>query len=113
MKTVTVVLKKKTQSGTDGFGQPIYTTKDVQVKDVLVGEPSTTDIQNALTMYGVRVSYTLAVPKGDSNDWRDAEVVLPAPWSATYHVVGDPTEGIEENIPLRWNKKVHLERMDG
>lgn len=113
MKGVTVTLKKKTQTGTDPFGQPIYTTKDVEVKDVLVGEPSSSDIENALTLYGKRVAYTLGIPKGDENEWYKAQVVLPAPWSATFNVIGDFTAGIEENVPTRWNKKVHLERIDG
>jgi len=113
MKGVTVTLKSKTQTGTDGFGQPTYTTTDITVEDVLVGEPSTTDIENTMTMYGKRIAYTLAIPKGDANVWAKSEVVLPAPWSMTFKVIGDVTEGIEENIPLRWNRKVHLERLEG
>lgn len=113
MKGVTVTLKSKTQTGTDGFGQPIYITTDVSVDDVLVGEPSTADIENTITMYGKRIAYTLAIPKGDANVWAKSEVVLPAPWSMTLKVIGDVTEGIEENIPGRWNRKVHLERLEG
>lgn len=113
MKGVEVNLLKKTQDGTDDFGQPIWKTSKVAVSDVLVGEPSTDDIQNGITMYGSRIAYTLAIPKGDTNTWLDCDVELPAPWSATFHVVGDATMGIEENIPLRWNKKVHLERLEG
>ena len=113
MKGVTVTLKQKVQTGTDAFGQPIYTTTDVQIDDVLVGEPSTSDVENALTMYGKRIAYTLAIPKGDANTWYKNQVVLPSPWSATFNVIGDATAGIEENIPLRWNKKVHLERLEG
>lgn len=113
MKGVTVTLKSKTQTGTDDFGNPTYRTIDVSVDDVLVGEPSTSDIENALTLYGKRIAYTLAIPKGDTNVWAKSEVVLPAPWNATFNVIGDVTEGIEENIPLRWNRKVHLERLEG
>lgn len=113
MKGVTVTLKSKTQTGLDDFGQPTYTETDIAIADVLVGEPSTEDVQNALTAYGKRIAYTLAIPKGDSNNWYKAKVVLPAPWNATFNVIGDATIGIEDNIPLRWNKKVHIERMDG
>lgn len=113
MKGVSVTLKKKTKTGTDAFGQPVYTETDIEVKDVLVGEPTTEDIQNAITVYGSQIAYTLAIPKGDTNDWCKAKVVLPAPWSATFNVIGDAIMGIEANIPLRWNKKVHLERLDG
>lgn len=113
MKGVTVTLKSKTQTGLDDFGQPTYTETDIAIADVLVGEPSTEDVQNALTAYGKQIAYTLAIPKGDSNNWYKAKVVLPAPWNATFNVIGDATIGIEANIPLRWNKKVHIERMDG
>ena len=113
MKGVTVVLKKKTQTGKDAFGQPVFSETDVEVKDVLIGEPSTDDIQNTITRYGKVVAYTLAIPKGDTNIWADTKVVLPSPWSETFNVIGDAIMGIEENIPLRWNKKVHLERISG
>ena len=62
-------------------------------------------------MYGKRVAYTLAIPKGDTHRWEDAEVALPEPFAGTYHTIGYPTAGIEANIPLRWNKKVLIERM--
>lgn len=113
MKGVTVTLEKKTQAGTDGFGQPIYTSESISVDDVLVGEPSTDDITNNLAMYGKKIVYTLAIPKGDMNDWEDTYVTLPEPMGGTFHTVGIPTAGIEENIPTRWNKKVHLERLEG
>lgn len=113
MKGVTVTLKSKTKTGVDDFGQPIYSETNVDVPNVLIGQPDTEDIQNALTVYGKLISYTLAIPKGDTNNWYKCQVVLPAPWSETFNVVGDAIMGIEENIPLRWNKKVHIERVDG
>lgn len=112
MKTVSVTLIKKTQSGTDPFNQPEYDETEVTVDGVLVGEPSTDDITTVYMTYGAKVVYTLAVPKGDENDWRDTMVILPEPFAGTYHTVGIPTAGIEENIPLRWNKKIHLERYE-
>lgn len=110
---VKVTLEKRTQTGTDPFGQPVYSATTVDVNDVLVGEPSTEDITNTLAMYGKQVVYTLAIPKGDTNDWVDTYVSLPEPMGGKYHTIGVPTAGIEENIPLRWNKKVHLEKFEG
>ena len=112
MRGITVTLTKKTQTGTDPFGQPIFTTTTENVSDVLVGEPSTDDITNTITMYGKKVAYTLAIPKGDTHVWEDTTVTLPTPFEGTYHTIGYPTAGIEANIPLRWNKKVHLERIE-
>lgn len=111
MTGITITLMKRTPSGTDGFGRTMYDTETVSVDDVLVGEPTTDEITNDLAMYGKKVAYTLAIPKGDANEWEDTEVVLPEPFAGTYHTIGYPTAGIEANIPLRWNKKVHLERI--
>ena len=112
MTGVTITLTVKTQTGTDSFGQPTYSTTTENVPDVLVGEPSTEDITNAITMYGKKIAYTLAIPKGDTHVWENTEVALPEPFGGTYHTIGYPTAGIEANIPLRWNKKVHLERIE-
>lgn len=111
MTGITVTLEIQTQTGTDPFGQPIYTTTTTDVDDVLVGEPSSNDITNNLEMYGKKVAYTLAIPKGDANNWDDTYVTLPAPFNGKYHTIGFSTIGIEANIPTRWNRKVHLERI--
>lgn len=113
MKTVTVKIMKKVAGQPDPFGQPTYTDQEIDVPGVLVGEPSSDDITNALAMHGAKLAYTLAIPKGDANDWKDTTVILSGPFAGTYHTVGLPTAGIDENIPLRWNKKVHLERYEG
>lgn len=113
MKGIEITLISKTADGLDAFNQPVYKDTKVTIADVLVGEPSTTDIENNLTAYGKRTAYTLAIPKGDTNVWEGAEVELPAPFDGTYRVIGDAIAGIEANIPLRWNKKVHLEQIEG
>lgn len=113
MRGITVSLTVKTQAGTDAFNQPVYTETTESVDDVLVGEPSSEDITNTLSMYGAKVTYRLGIPKGDTHDWRDTIVTLPEPFAGKYHTVGVPTAGIEAMIPLRWNKKVLLERYEG
>jgi len=113
MEGISITLIGKTQIGVSGFNQPIYEETEITVSDVLVGEPSTDDIQSNLTVYGKKTSYTLAIPKGDANTWEDCEVILPEPFGGRYKVIGNPTAGIEANIPLRWNKKVNIERLEG
>ena len=90
----------------------IYVPKLIEgtLDDVLVGEPSTDDVTSTLELYGKRVNYLLAIPKGDSHDWENTQVELPSPFSGIYNTIGVPTAGIESNIPLRWNKKVKIER---
>ena len=107
MRGVTVNLHVKTQTGTDEFDAPIYTDQIVQVDNVLIGEPSTDDIVQDLNLYGKRLAYTLAIPKGDDHDWTDTEVEF---FDETFRTYGAPTQGIEHLIPLAWNKKVKVER---
>lgn len=111
MQGITIILIEKTQIGENSFGEPIYTETETEVNDVLVGEPSTDEIQNVQVLFGKRVDYALAIPKGDDHVWEDTEVILPAPFAGRYRTIGYPTAGIEANIPLRWNKKVRIERI--
>ena len=103
---IAVELINKVEVGRDGFNRPIYADAEpITVEDVLVGEPSSDDIINALNLHGKRVKYTLAIPKGDAHTW-EGKVII---WGKTYAIFTEPTQGIEANIPLRWNKKVMVE----
>ena len=62
---------------------------------------------NELQLYGKRLAYTLALPKGDAHDWHDVTVEF---FGQRFRTYGDVTEGIEAMIPLQWNKKVKVER---
>jgi hypothetical protein len=84
----------------------------VTVSNVLVGEPTTDDITQALDLYGKKVAYMLAIPKGDETEWENTQVKLPKPFRGIYNTVGIPIAGIEANIPLKWNKKVKIERVE-
>lgn len=106
---ITVQIKVKNQIGTDDFKRPIYEYSTINVDNVLVGEPSTDDITNTLTLTGKKVAYVLAIPKGDKNNWQNTEVSF---WGETFRTIGAPIQGIESNIPLSWNKKVKVERYE-
>jgi len=107
---ISIILLSKTQSGTDGFNRPIYTNEEITVDNVLVAPASSDDITTMMDLTGKKIAYTLALPKGDNNMWEDQYVILPEPFAGTYHVVSYPTAGIEEMIPLSWNKKVMVEK---
>lgn len=107
MKTMTVQLSVKTQSGLDPFGAPIETEELIDVPGCLVGQPSSDDIVQTMEMYGKRIAFVIGVPKGDENTWTDTDVVI---WGERYHTIGFPETGIQENIPLQWGKNVKVER---
>lgn len=104
---MTVVLVSKVQIGTDPFNRPIYEYVDEDVDNVLVAPASTDDIATSQDLTGKKAVYTLAIPKGDTHNWEDATVKF---FGQKWKAFGIPLEGIEENIPLDWNKKVMVER---
>lgn len=106
---ITVQLYEQTLTGTDAFNRPIYTETAVDVDDVLIGEPSSQDVVDELNLSGRMLAYTLAIPKGDTHTWEGKKVGF---FGDVFQVIGKPTQGIESNIPLRWNKKVKVERYE-
>lgn len=109
IKGITIKLYTKTQTGTDGFNAPIYTETAEEVENVLVQPTSETEILDTLNLTGRKAVYQLAIPKGDTHDWTDAKVEF---FNQTFRTIGTPIEGIEELLPLAWNKKVRCERYE-
>lgn len=107
IKGIPVIIKKKVQIGKDGFNHPIYDYIDETVENVLVAPSSSDDVVSAQDLYGKRAVYTLAIPKGDQHNWNDTIVEF---FGTQWKTFGFPLEGIEENIPLAWNKKVMVEK---
>jgi hypothetical protein len=109
IKGITVVLVTKVKAGTDEFNAPVYEQKEEEIHNVLVAPASSDDIVTAQDLYGKKAVYTLAIPKSDKHDWKDCDVRF---FGETWHTVGFPVQGIAENIPLDWNKKVTVERYE-
>lgn len=109
IKGIPVKLSIRTQNGIDDFNRPTYEVSQEVVENVLVGEPSAEDVVNELNLSGKRIAYVLAIPKGDTHTWENTEVEF---WGMTFKTVGIPTQGIDDNIPLQWNKKVKVERYE-
>ena len=107
MRGISITLYTTTQTGTDEFNRPVFTETPVTVENVLIGEPSTDDVVAEINMTGKRLAYTLAIPKGDTNDWTDKTVEF---FGEKFKTIGEPTQGIDHLIPLSWNKKVKVER---
>lgn len=93
--------------GTDPFGNPIIEEIPRQIDNVLVGQPTSDDITHNLELYGKRAVYTLGIPKGDPHEWEDRTVEF---FGEKYKTFGFVTQGIEDMVPLEWNKKIMVER---
>ena len=110
---ISVNLYEQVQTGTDPFGGPLYEEQPVEVKNVLVAEPSTDDITSSTQLYGKTIKYILGIPKGDTHDWTNKKVSWTDAYGTTHEVMtfGFPITGIEENLPpqIPWHKKVWCE----
>ena len=93
---IDITLYTKTKTGEDEFHAPVYEETPVTVRNVLVGEPATEDIVNDLQLYGRRLAYTLAMPKGDAHDWRNVTVEF---FGQKFRTYGDVVQGIDDLIP--------------
>ena len=111
IKGIAVTLITKTATGEkDPFNRPIETESRETVENVLVAPvaQSDTEIIGELSMNGKKAKYQLGIPKGDTHNWDDCEIEF---FGQRWKSVGFSTEGIEELIPLDWNRKVVVERI--
>lgn len=111
IKGIDVVLIERTSTGKkDDFNMEVFEENEpVIIHNVLVGSPTSEEIVDTLNLYGKKIDYVIAVQKGDEHRWKNSRVKF---FGRTFAVVGIPTMGIEENIPLCWNKKVKVEAIE-
>lgn len=109
LKGIPVTLVNLVKTGTDPFGSDVVTEKATVVDNVLVAPLNSDELVNELNLTGRRISYILGIPKGDSHNWENAIVEF---FDDRFKTVGSPTQGIEDMIPLQWNKKVKVERIE-
>lgn len=105
---IQIVIKTTTEN--DELGNPIYTETLETVSNVLVGQPSTDDVAETIQLYGKHIAYVLGIPKGDTHNWVDADVIV---FGERFHTIGYPMTGIQDNIPLNWGQNVRIERYGG
>lgn len=107
---IPVKLYEKTLAYTDAFNRPVYTESPKTVENVLIEPLSETEILDIQNLTGRRAVYRLCLPKGDDNDWTDRIVEF---YGLKWRTIGDVQEWIEDMVPLEWNRKVRVERIDG
>ena len=107
IKGITIRLFEKVKVGTDEFNKDIFEEIPVEVENVLVSPVNTSEVTSQTNLVGKKAVYTLALPKGDSHDWENARVDF---FGESWKTIGFPIGGIDNLIPLGWNKKVTVER---
>lgn len=109
IKGITVTLYERTLSGTDAFNAPVWTETAATVDNVLVTPATMDDVVSSLQLYGKRMAYELCIPKGDAHHWEDSRVDF---FGQSFRAYTPVEEYIEANVPLRWNRKVRVERIE-
>ena len=109
---ITIQLLVKTQTGVDGFNRPVYEETSVDVDNVLVGQPAATEVLEVQNLTGKKIVYWLGIPKGDTHEWENAKIVLPAPFAGVYRSISFSQTGIQDLIPLSWGKNIAVERYE-
>ena len=110
IKTISVVIHQRRQTGTDRFHAPIYEDVTETVSGCLPISPSTEAVTSDETLYSKHLAYVLCLPKGDTHDWSAGTVV--ELFGARFKTYGDVIEYVEANIPwgINLNKQAKLER---
>ena len=107
MKGVNVILYDRVVTGVDALNHPVYTETAQTVGNVLIAPMSTNEILENYNLTGRKAVYQLAIPKGDAHDWTAGKRV--DFFGKSWRIIDIPEEGIEDLIPLSWNKKVRVE----
>lgn len=107
LKGIPVILYTEKAVGKDSLNNTIYEPTPETIENVLVAPSSSQEIVDSTNLYGKKAVYTLAIPKGDEHDWKDKTVEF---FGSKWKTFGEPLMGIDELIPLSWNKKVTVER---
>lgn len=106
IKGETVILIKKNKVDTNPFGESINEEIEIPVDNVLLGSPVFDGNASQLNLEGKKIAYTLAIPKGDTNNWKDTDVIIRG---QRFKTVGFPLTQTPENVPTRWNTQVKVE----
>lgn len=109
LKGISVILHERMATGTDEFGKTQYEYVPVTVSNVLVAPGNLTDYATSTNFEGKKYVYTLGIPKGDNHNWEDSKVEF----FGKMHIAAGPIiEGIEDNVPTKWHKKIVVERYE-
>ena len=110
MRGITITLYERTQTDVDELNNPVYTETSVSVDDVLVAPVSSTEVLDTYNLTGRKAVFQLGIPKGDTHQWTAGTRV--SFFGEDWRIIELPEEGIAKLIPLRWNKKVRVERYE-
>lgn len=113
IRGVEVTVLRPPAESADRFGNIAYGEPEAEaVGNVLVAPGASADLE-ASRPEGVTVAYTLHFPKTYAETLEGCSIALPAPYSGTYRVIGDPRPYMDVNTPGAWDRPVEVEAAHG
>ena len=110
IKGITVDLFNPREVGRDELGIPVTIDEPPEaVPNVLVYPASPEAVVTDLQLFGKRTVYELCIPKVDQHEWEDRKVRF---FGKTFRTFGPCIEYIDANVPLKWNRKIRVERYE-
>lgn len=104
---IPVTLYEKVQDGTDDFGVPTYAENAVVIDKCLVAMGQHNQLMDNNTIQVALDTFTIAIPKGDTHDWRNSIVEFSLGGiEFRCKTNSDYLLGVEEAMPLMWHKQI-------
>lgn len=108
---ITVTLYVRTAAvEVDDFNHTVHREYPEYIEDVIVSPVSSTEILETFNLTGRKAVYQLGIPKDDDHDWVAGLRV--SFFGHDWRVIAITQEGIDDMVPLRWNRKVQVERYE-
>lgn len=110
IRGIPIILYEQVETGKDAFNRTTYEEQAVRIENVIIEPISATELVDVLNLTGRRAVYRLCLPKCDAHDWTNKVVEF---YGQKWRTFGDVQEWITEMVPLSWNRKVMVERING
>lgn len=105
-----VVVTKRSVTGRDEMGEPVFSEAEETVANVLAAPSSTDEMDETNRAFGVVCEMTFHFPKSYTASLEGCRVR----WGGReYRVIGDPQPYMDENTPTPWNRAAKAVRADG
>lgn len=93
-----------------GTNISLYSGDEIEiVNNVLISNGATTESAEMSESGGKLLTYTLAIPKYDTHNWTNRIIGF---YGEKFRTTGFEIQGIEENMPLQWNKQIKVQKLN-
>ena len=110
IKGETVTVTRRTVTGRDGMGEPVFAETSTDVGNVLWHEATTDEMDESNRMFGVTCELSLDFPKTFTDSLEGCSVNVRG---TEYRILGDPKGYMPDNCPTPWNRSAKAVRADG